>query len=220
MPSVSLALGQAKQQCRQPVPHGGEGKLFDDGNQLPQARTHYLQYLESHLRVFEAEGLEVSLADKQQRELAPRGHRGRISATVKYRQLRDRTTRALDGQDLLAAQVLGTILMLAVPALGRRVPRMVSLGTRRLSDFPPEARERIMPLLKDMCGYLAVLYSLLFTLAIRELIRTALVPGARPSSWLVAGFLAATGGVVIYYLWRIDRVANQDLSRRRRVEAP
>ena len=121
---------------------------------------------------------------------------------------------------LLAVQVLGAALILAIPALGRRAPQMVNLGTRRLSDFPPEARERIMPLLEDMCGYLAVLYSLLFTLLIRELIRTALVPGARPSPWLAGGFLVATGGLVIYYLVRINRVAKQGLSRGQQVEAP
>jgi hypothetical protein len=121
---------------------------------------------------------------------------------------------------LLAAQVLGAALILAIPALGRRAPQMVNLGTRRLSDFPPEVRERIMPVLEDMCGYLAVLYSLLFTLVIRGAIRAALVPGTRLSSWHAGGFLVATGGVVIYYLWRIDRVANQELSRDPRVESP
>ena len=121
---------------------------------------------------------------------------------------------------LLAVQVLGAALILAIPALGRRAPQMINLGTRRLSDYPPEARERIMPVLEDMCGYLAVLYSLLFTLLIRELIRTALVPGARSSPWLAGGFLVATGGLVIYYLWRINRAAKQDPSRGQQVEAP
>jgi hypothetical protein len=120
---------------------------------------------------------------------------------------------------LLAVQVLGAALILAIPALGRRVPQMVNLGTRRLSDFPPEVRERIMPVLRDMCGYLAVLYSLLFTVLIREVIAAALVPGARLSPWLAAGFPVAMGGVVIYYLWRINRVAKQEPSVDRR-ESP
>jgi hypothetical protein len=121
---------------------------------------------------------------------------------------------------LLATQVLGAALILAIPALGRRAPQMINLGTRRLSDFPPEVRERIMPVLEDMCGYLAVLYSLLFTLLIREVIAAALVSGARPSPWLAGGFLVAMGGVVIYYLWRINRVAKQDPSRDRGIESP
>jgi hypothetical protein len=118
---------------------------------------------------------------------------------------------------LLAVQVLGAALILAIPALGRRAPQMVNLGTRRLSDFPPELRERIMPLLEEMCGYLAVLYSLLFTVVIRGVIRAALVPGTRLNYWPLGGFLVATGGVVIYYLWQMNRVAKQDLSRDPRV---
>jgi len=110
---------------------------------------------------------------------------------------------------LLAAQVLGTALVMAIPALGRRAPQLVNLGTRRLSDYPPEARERIMPLLEDMCGYLAVLYSLLFTVLIRELIQAALSPGTRPSFWPVGGSLAATAALLIYYLWRMNRVAGE-----------
>ena len=121
---------------------------------------------------------------------------------------------------LLAVQVLGAALILAIPALGRRAPQMVNLGTRRLSDFPPEVRERIMPVLEDMCGYLAVLYSLLFTLLIRGVIRAALVPGARVSFWHAGGFLVATGGVVIYCLVRINQAAKQDPSRGQQVEAP
>jgi hypothetical protein len=121
---------------------------------------------------------------------------------------------------LLATQVLGAALILAIPALGRRVPQMVNLGTRRLSDFPPEVRERITPVLEDMCGYLAVLYSLLFTVLIREVIAAALVPGARLSPWLAGGFLVAMGGVVIYYLWRINRVAKEEPSGDRHVESP
>lgn len=121
---------------------------------------------------------------------------------------------------LLAVQVLGAALILAIPALGRRVPQMVNLGTRRLSDFPPEARERIMPLLEDMCGYLAGLYSLLFTVVICGVIRAALVPGTHLNFWYPGAFLAATGGVVVYYLWRINRVAKQDASCDPRVEAP
>ncbi|MGD0922643.1 MAG: DUF1648 domain-containing protein [Terriglobia bacterium] len=110
---------------------------------------------------------------------------------------------------LLGAQVLGTALILAIPALGRRAPQLVNLGTRRLSDYPPEARERIMPLLEDMCGYLAVLFSLLFTVLIRELIRTALSPGTHPSFWPIGGFLAAIAVLVVYYLWRMNRAAGE-----------
>lgn len=110
---------------------------------------------------------------------------------------------------LLAAQVLGAALILAIPALGRRAPQLVNLGTRRLSDYSPEARERIMPLLEDMCGYLAVLFSLLFAVLIRELIRAALSPGTHPSFWPVGGFLAATAVLLVCYLWRMNRAAGE-----------
>jgi uncharacterized membrane protein len=110
---------------------------------------------------------------------------------------------------LLAVQVFGAALILVIPALGRRAPQLVNLGTRRLSDYSPEARQRIMPLLEDMCGYLAVLFSLLFTVLIRELIRAALSPVTRPSFWLVGGFLVATAVLLVYYLWRMKRAAGE-----------
>lgn len=113
---------------------------------------------------------------------------------------------------LLAAQVLGAALILAIPAIGRRAPQLVNLGTRKLSDFSPAARTRIMPLLEDMCGYLAVLYSLLFTYLVRETIRAAVSAGAGPSPWPLGGFLAGTAALLIYYLWRMNRVAREDSS--------
>ncbi len=111
---------------------------------------------------------------------------------------------------LLAFQVFGSMLMLAIPAIGRRAPQLVNLGFHRLSDYSAEARERIMPLLRDMSGYLAVLYSFLFASITREIIRAALVPGTHPSLWPVGAFLAATGGLVIYYVRRFDQEAKPD----------
>jgi uncharacterized membrane protein len=110
---------------------------------------------------------------------------------------------------LLIAQVAGTALILAVPAIGRRAPQLVNLGTRRLSDFPPAAREHIMPLLGDMCGWLAVLYCFLFSLLIRDMIRAGFNPRESPSFWIVWAFLAATTVVVVYYLRRFYRIARQ-----------
>ena len=110
---------------------------------------------------------------------------------------------------MLIAQVAGTALILTVPAIGRRAPQFVNLGTRRLSDFPPAARERIMPLLGDLCGWLAVLYCFLFSLLIRDLIRAGFDPRQSPGFWVVWAFLAATAAVVIYYLRQFNRIARQ-----------
>ena len=111
---------------------------------------------------------------------------------------------------LLAFQVSGSVLMLAIPAIGRLAPQLVNLGFHRLSDYSAEARERIMPLLRNMSGYLAVLYSFLFAFITHEIIRAALVPGTHPSLWPVGAFVVGTLGLVIYYVRRFDRRAEPD----------
>jgi len=113
---------------------------------------------------------------------------------------------------LLTTQILGSVVILAIPAIGRRAPQLVNLGLRRLSDYSVEARERIMPLLTDMCGYLAVIYSFLFAFLTREIIRAALVPGTHPSLWPIGAFVAATAGLVIYYVRRFNQEARANSS--------
>ena len=110
---------------------------------------------------------------------------------------------------MLAVQAAVTALILAIPALGRRAPQLVNLGWKRLSDYPPATRERIMPLLEDMCGWMAVLFSLFFALLIRELIRTALNPGESPARWPIAFLLAGMGVITVYYLRQFSRVGKQ-----------
>ena len=112
---------------------------------------------------------------------------------------------------MLAVQVAVTALLLAVPAIGRRAPQLVSLGWKRLSDYPPEARERIMPLLEDMCGWMAVLFCLFFTLLIRDLTRAALEPGQSPRLWPVAAFGAGMIVVIVYYLRGINRIGKETI---------
>jgi Domain of unknown function (DUF1648) len=111
---------------------------------------------------------------------------------------------------LLAFQVLGSLVMLAIPAIGRRAPQLVNLGFHRLSDYSAAARERIMPLLTDMSGYLAILYSFLFAFLTREIIRAALVPGTHPRMWPVGAFVAGTVGLTIYYVRRFAQEAKSD----------
>lgn len=110
---------------------------------------------------------------------------------------------------LLAMQVGVSLLILAIPALGRRAPGLVNLGWRRLSDHPPEARARALPLLSDLCGWMAALFSFLFASVIRDVIRAGLDPTAHPAPWSLPVFLVAMLATVIYYLRRMDRAAQQ-----------
>jgi uncharacterized membrane protein len=110
---------------------------------------------------------------------------------------------------MLAIQVAVTALILSVPAIGRRAPQWVNLGWKRLSDYPLAARQRIMPLLEEMSGWMAVLFSSFFTVLIRELLRAALDPGKSPSVWPVWFFLAGTAGITIYYMIQINRAGKE-----------
>jgi uncharacterized membrane protein len=111
---------------------------------------------------------------------------------------------------MLLVQVLISALILAIPAIGRRAPQLVNLGFRRLSDFPPQARQRVMPLLEEMCAWMATLFAFLFTVLIRGMIRSALEPGARIGAWPLGVFLAGTALVVVYYLRKMNRVWEED----------
>jgi uncharacterized membrane protein len=111
---------------------------------------------------------------------------------------------------LLLVQVLTCSLFLAVPPLARRFPGTVNVGFRKLSDFTPAQRERIMPLLSDMMGYMSVLLSFLFSILLRETIHAALSSHPHISFWWEFGlFLAGTAVTIIYYLRRIFVIANE-----------
>jgi len=109
---------------------------------------------------------------------------------------------------LLVVQVVTSALLLVIPLLGHRFPQTVNLGWRKLSDYTPEQRERIMPLLQDMMGYMSLLFSLFFTFLIAEFIRVALSPHPRfQMAWPIGLLLAGNAVVVICYLRRINRAA-------------
>jgi uncharacterized membrane protein len=111
---------------------------------------------------------------------------------------------------LLLVQVLTSGLFLAIPLLGRRFPESVNLGSRKLSDFTPAQRERIMPLFTDMMGYVSVLLGLLFCILLRETIHAASSSHHHiPFWWELGLFLAGTAATLIYYLRRIFAVANE-----------
>ena len=111
---------------------------------------------------------------------------------------------------LLLAQVFTGGLFLVIPLLGQRFPESVHLGSRNLSDFTPTQRERIMPLLTDMMGYVSILLTLLFCILLREAIQAASSshPHFSPK-WELGVFFAAIAATLIFYLVRIFAVANE-----------
>jgi len=107
-------------------------------------------------------------------------------------------------------QVLTCGLFLVIPLLGRRFPGTVNLGFRRLSDFTPAQRARIMPLLTDMMGYMSVLLSLFFCILLRQIIQAASSSHPHISiGWEVGLLLAGSAVTVIFYLRRINAVADE-----------
>ena len=109
---------------------------------------------------------------------------------------------------LLGFQVLLAGVLLSISIWGRRFPQAVHLGTRRLSDFTPEQRERVWPLLDQMGGWMTVASSLFFVFIIRESIRPA--ESSHPHfqlRWAPAVLPAGIVGLALYYAWRINREA-------------
>jgi uncharacterized membrane protein len=107
---------------------------------------------------------------------------------------------------LLAFQVLTACLMLSMSFFGRRFPRTVNLGTLRLSDCTPEQRERVLPLLDRMAGWLSVFTSLFFVDIISEAIRAA--GSSNPqfhAGWTAVPFVVCMIGLAFYYVWRINK---------------
>jgi uncharacterized membrane protein len=114
---------------------------------------------------------------------------------------------------LLLVQVLLCGLLLAMPLIGAHFPGSVHLWNRRLSDFEPEARERITPLFTDMMGIQSVLLGLLFSRFLYEIIQAA--SSSQPHfspKWELGLFLASTAVTLIYYLRRIKAAAGETIS--------
>lgn len=109
---------------------------------------------------------------------------------------------------LLGIQVLIAVLMLSIPILGRKFPGTVHLGTRRLSDYTPEQREVVMPLLEQMAGVMSVATSLFFVYLIREMIAAAEQPRSNAyMGWAAVLFAATLIGLSLFYSRRMNRVA-------------
>lgn len=107
---------------------------------------------------------------------------------------------------MLGIQVLTAGLMLFIPFLGRRFPGSVHFGSRRLSDFTPEQRERVAPLLEQMAGCMSAAVSIFFVYIIREMVRTAEQPDSRARiGWATGLFVAGLAGLAIHFVRRMSQ---------------
>lgn len=110
---------------------------------------------------------------------------------------------------LLGLQIVVGASFFLVAPLSRRFPRLVHFGTRRLSDFTPLQRERILPVLTGMTETLSIPATLLLAYVIREIIRVASSPHPEISlGWTLAFFLLSNAAILIYYLRRIATAAD------------
>jgi uncharacterized membrane protein len=112
---------------------------------------------------------------------------------------------------LLGAQALTCIVFLAIPYIGLRDPSKVHLGSRRLSDFTPAQRARVLPMLNEMGGCMSLVMNVFFVFMLRQVIHQATQPTPRlraslPLALLVGGTL----GVMLYYLRKFRQAAREE----------
>jgi len=110
---------------------------------------------------------------------------------------------------LFGAQALTCAIFLMVPYIGQRFPGAIHFGSRRINDFPPAQRAKVIPMLNDMAACMSIMMNLFFVLMLHEVIEAATQPIPRihplfPLVLLVGGML----GVMVYYLRRIGHLAN------------
>ncbi|HLY17154.1 MAG TPA: hypothetical protein VKR61_08005 [Bryobacteraceae bacterium] len=109
----------------------------------------------------------------------------------------------------LFVEIFLTGTLLVVPWISRAYPEAVHFGVRRMSDYTPEQRERIMPLLKQMMGMMSGAYNLFSGMGIHMRIQDALWdPRRRPNLWWMAGALVSLGAITYYYVRRFDEEAS------------
>jgi uncharacterized membrane protein len=109
---------------------------------------------------------------------------------------------------LLGAQALTCAVFLIVPFIGQRFPGAVHFGTRRLSDFPPAQRARVLPMLNNMAGYLAIAMNLFFVVMLQRIIQAAAQPIPHLEIiWPMVLLLGSTMGIVLYYVREFGRAA-------------
>jgi uncharacterized membrane protein len=109
---------------------------------------------------------------------------------------------------LLGAQALTCAVFLIVPYVGQRFPGAVHFGSRRLSDFSPAQRSRLVPMLNNMAGYLSIVTNLFFVFMLRGIIRAATQPIPRIHMfWPLALLMGGMFGIMLYYLGKFRRAA-------------
>jgi uncharacterized membrane protein len=114
---------------------------------------------------------------------------------------------------LLGVQALTCVLFLIVPYVGQRFPGAIHVGSRRLSDFPPAQRARIIPMLNDMAGYMSIVMNLFFVLMLREIIQAATqpIPHIHPLFPIVL-LMGGMFGIMLYYLGQFRRAAKIEVA--------
>ena len=111
---------------------------------------------------------------------------------------------------LLAAQVLTCAVFLLVPYIGRRFPGSVHFGSRRLSDFPSEQRQRLMPILNELGGCLGVVMSVFFVYMLRQVVEQATEPVPHLYMfWPLALLLGGTVGVLLFYWVKFNQATKE-----------
>jgi uncharacterized membrane protein len=109
---------------------------------------------------------------------------------------------------LLGAQALTCAVFLIVPYVGQRYPGAIHLGTRRLSDFSPAQRVRMLPMLNTMAGYLCIVMNLFFVVMLYRVIRAAAQPIPHLDIlWPMALLLGGTFGIILYYMAKFRHIA-------------
>lgn len=107
-------------------------------------------------------------------------------------------------------EVLITVILLAVPWIARSFPECVHFGWRRLSDYTPTQRNRIIPLLKGMVGLMALAANLFLGFDIHQHLTLARYGRvAVPSPQSLVGLLVCQAIIVWYYLGRFEQEAGR-----------
>ena len=112
---------------------------------------------------------------------------------------------------LLGAQALTCAVFLIVPYVGQRYPGAIHFGTRRLSDFSPAQRVRMLPMLNDLAAYLCIVMNLFFVVMLRRVIQAATqsIPHL-DTFWPMALLLGGTIGIILYYMVKFLRAAQSE----------
>jgi uncharacterized membrane protein len=106
---------------------------------------------------------------------------------------------------LVGAQALICAIFILVPYLGQLMPDAIHLGTKRLSDFPIEARPRVLALFSNMGAWINAVMNLFFVDILRQVIQAARQtnPQITPILPLVV-MTACLAAIVIYYLFQFN----------------